>query len=246
MALTAAQIVSLANQIAKTPGFASQAGQQLNAILQDLAQDYDFDVAKGTYTFNFQPGLLTTNVYPNIQPGGGPYPLPADFLRMVDDKDAMWFLLGVPYPMISCDLSEYDNFVQQAGLSSYPYLFATDMSQLPPNLVVWPPASGAYPCMIRYRRQMPDIATPETSVSVPWFPNQNYLITRLAGEMMRLAGDSRMADFLGEGEHGAAGILMRYLKLADDRNARATTVKLDRRRFGTPFSTLPSTKVVGW
>jgi len=246
MALTAAQIITLACQQSKTPGYTSQAGELLNAILSDLSQTYDFDIAKGTYTFNFQPGLITTNVYPNIQPGGGPYPLPSDFLRMVDNKDAMWFLLGVPYPMIPCDLSEYDNLVQQAGLQSYPYIFATDMSQTPPNLVVWPPASGAYPCMIRYRRQMPDIATPETSATVPWFPNTNYLITRLAGEMMRIANDDRWQATLGDGPSGAQGQLLRFLKMKDDANDRAQSVKLDRRNFGNNFNRLPNTKSIGW
>jgi hypothetical protein len=246
MSLNASQIVTLACQIAKCPGFTSQAGQFLNAILSDLCQTYDFDVAKGTYSFNFNPSLLTTSVYPNIQPGGGPYPLPADFLRMVDEKDAMWFLLGVPYAMVCCDLSEYDNYVQQAGNQSYPYVFATDMSQSPPNLVVWPPASGAFSCMIRYRRQMPDIDTPETSTDIPWFPNQQYLITRLAGTLMGITDDDRYAAFMGDGPDGSGGMLTKYLKMKDDKSGRAQTVKLDRRYFRSGFSRLPNTKSVGW
>ncbi len=246
MAQTAAQICDLARQQAKCPGYVTQSGQLLNIILSDLCETYDLDAAKGTFSFNFNPGLVTTSVYPNVTPGGGPYPLPADFLRMVDEKDAMWFLLGVPYPMIPCDLSEYDNFVQQAGLQSYPYIFATDMSQAPPNLLVWPPASGAYPCMIRYRRQMPDITTPETSSTVPWFPNQNYLTTRLAGELMRITNDDRWQATLDESASGAQGVLNRYLKLKDDHTNRAQTVKLDRRQFGRAWSRLRDTKTIGW
>ena len=246
MALTSQQIVTLALQDAHASGYTAQGGELLNTILQELCQTYDLDVAKGTYTFNFNPGLVTTSVYPNITPGGGPYPLPADYLRMVDDKDAMWFLLGVPYPMIPCDLSEYDNLVQQAGLQNYPYIFATDMSQSPPNLLVWPPASGAYPCMIRYRRQMPDIVSPETSSVVPWFPNSQYLRTRLAGEMMKITDDDRWKDFLGDQPFGAQGILRRYLEMKDDSNDRAQCVSLDRRQFGRQFSRLPNTKSTGW
>jgi hypothetical protein len=231
---------------AKVPGYTAQAGQLLNSILSDLCQTYDLDVAKGTFNFNFNPGLQPTGNYPNLQPGAGPYPLPADFLRMVDDKDAMWFLLGVPYPMIPCDLSEYDNLVQQAGLQSYPYIFATDMSASPPNLLVYPPPSGSYPCMIRYRRQMPDIATPETSATVPWFPNQQYLLTRLSGELMRISDDERAQVWLGDSEVGAVGILDRYLKMKDDATNRAKTVKLDRRTFGRKFSALKNTKNIGW
>lgn len=244
---TAAQIVSLSCADAAVPGYTSQAGLLLNIILQELCQTYDLDQAKKPFTFNFQPGLVTNPAeYPNITPGGGPYPLPADYLRAVDEKSFIWFLQGVPYPMIPCDLSEYDNLVQQAGLQSYPYIAATDMSQSPPNLVVWPPASGAYPVQIRYFSQMPDIATPETSSVVPWFPNSQYLRTRLSGELMKIAADDRWKDFLGDGPSGAQGILHRYLMLKDDSSDRAQMVKLDRRLFHSPFSKLPNTKSIGW
>jgi len=246
MPLSAAQICTRACQIAKAPGYLSQAGDSLNLILQELCQTYDFDLAKGTQVFNFNPGLITSAVYPNIALGGGPYALNADFLRMVDEKDAMWFLQGVPYPMKPCDLSEYDNLVQQAGNQAYPYIFATDMSQSPPNLVVWPPPSGAYQAMIRYRRQMPDIANASASSTVPWFPNQNYLLTRLAGELMKDTDDARCDTFLGDGPGGAQGILKRYLMMKDDSTDRSTDVKLDRRRFGKSTVALPNTKLVGW
>lgn len=246
MALTAAQIVSLACMDAAVPGYTVQAGLLLNVIQQELCQTYDLDAAKGTVVFNFQPGLISTNIYPNAQPGSGPYPLPSDYLRAVDEKDAVWYLNGVPYPMIPCDLSEFDNFVMTAGFQSYPYIFATDMSQSPPNLLVWPPASGSYQCLFRYFRQMPDIATPETSSTVPWFASSQYLRTRLAGELMKIADDSRWEAFLGDGPSGAQGILHRYLLMQGDKNDRAQTVKLDRRRFGSQYRGLPNTKVIGW
>ena len=243
MALTAAQIVALACQDASTQGYTSQAGQLLNVILQELCQDYNFDAAKGTTVFNFNPGTATNaSLYPNVQPGGGPYTLPSDFLRMVNSKDATWYLNGVPYPMIPCDLSEYDNFVQQAGQQSYPYIFATDVSQSPPNLLIWPPASGAYQCLIRYYRLMPDIATPETSSTVPWFRNTGYLRTKLAAEMMGIADDSRREEYLNR----ATNMLNHYLKLKDDNSDRAISVTLDRRLFRNNFSTLKNTKSVGW
>ncbi len=252
MAQTAAQLVALACETAACPGFIVQAGQRLNLILDELCRTYDFDAAKGTFNFVFDPGKITTQKFPNITLGGGPYDLPADFLRMVDEKDNMWFLLGVPYPMKPCDLSEYDNLVQQAGNNAYPYIFATDMSTAPPNganatMVVWPPPSGAYSGMLRYRRLMPDIASPESSNVIPWFPYQNYLLKRLTGEMMQITGDPRAAELLGDkNPEGAQAILNRYLKLADDKSDRAETVKLDRRRFGRSFTALPNTKTVGW
>lgn len=246
MALTAAQIVTLALQDSKAPGFTTQAGQLLNVILQELCQNYDLDLAQGTFSFNFDTGSPPSAIYPNAKPGAGPYNLPADFLRMVDDKDNIWFLNGVPYPMIPCDLSEYDNFVQQPNMQAYPYIFATDVSQSPPQLLVWPPASGNFPCTLRYRRQMPDITTPETSATVPWFPNSQYLRTRLAGEIMKITDDDRYKDFLGDSPSGAQGILDRYLKMKDDATNRGKFVTLDRRQFSSPWSKLPNTKTIGW
>lgn len=243
MALTAAQIVSLACSDAAAPGYTAQAGQLLNVVLQNLCENWNFDAAKGTTVFNFSPSQAQDpTLYPNVQPGGGPYPLPADFLRMVDSKDATWYLNGVPYPMVPCDLSEYDNLVQQSNLQSYPYIFATDVSQSPANLLVWPPASGAYQCMIRYYRLMPDITTPESSSEVPWFRNTNYLRVQLAAELMGITDDTRREQWLER----ATTILTSYLKMRDDNANRAQTVKLDRRRFSNNFSRLPNTKSVGW
>lgn len=243
MALTSAQIVALACQDAAAPGYTAQAGQLLNVILQNLCENWNFDAAKGTTVFNFNASVLTNPLlYPNVQPGGGPYQLPTDFLRMVDPKSAIWFLNGVPYPMVPCDLSEYDNEVQQAGLQSYPYVFATDVSQQPANLLVWPPASGSYQCMIRYYRLMPDIASPETSSTIPWFRNTNYLRVQLAAELMGIVDDTRRNEWLDR----ATNILLAYTKMKDDNSDRAQMVKLDRRIFKHSWSSLKNTKSVGW
>lgn len=247
MSMTATQLVTLACQVAKVPGMTSQAGQLLNMVLQDLAQTYDLFLARKTYQFNFNPGIV--DPLGRFQNGVGPYPLPADFLRCVDDKSVYWTLLGVPYPMIPIDLAEMDMTVQQAGLQAYPYWFATDLSlsdNATPAAYIYPPPSGAYPCLVRYYAQPADIVTPETSATVPWFPNSTYLYTRVAGELMKITDDERWQAFLGEGPEGAQGILSRYLKLKDDSQNRAMTVKLDRRRFGPKFSTLPNTKTIGW
>lgn len=255
MALTAAQIINLACQDASTPGMTSQAGQIMNMVLSDLCQTYDFDAAKKTVFGNFDVSLsapLGDSIF-----GSGPYPLPADYLRA--DYGEVWWTLpstGVKYPMIIIDLYEFDMAVQQAGLQNYPSFFCTDMSPNDatqqgdatgaPAFYVYMPPSGNYPYTIRYRAQMPDIATPETSAAVPWFPNQSYLRTRIAGELMRISDDERMKAFLGDGPEGAQGILNRYLKLKDDSSNRAMTVKMDRRRFGSRFSDLKNTKLVGW
>lgn len=249
MALTAAQICDLARQAAKCPGYGPQSGQLLNAILQELCQRWDFDTAKRFYTFNFNPSLTT--LVGNAAIGSGPYPLPADFLRCVGSgKDCYWTLLGVPYPMIPIDLSEFDMTVQQAGLNAYPYWFATDVSLNDaaqeglsvPYAYVYPPPSGAYPVYLRYFSQMPDIVTPETSATIPWFPNSQYLRKRLTGELMDITADDRGPATLAE----AKEILTGYLALKDDKSDRSQEVKLDRRRFSGDFNKLRNTKTIGW
>lgn len=232
MALTSAQIVTLACQIAKCPGFTSQAGQFLNAIMADLCQMYDFEIARGSYSFSFNSGVGT---------GGGPYTLPSDWLRG-KDKSIFYTIDGVPYPMVNINLDEFDDLTKTAGLNSYPTYYTTDMSQSPPNMYVWPPASGAYPVTARYYKKMPDITTPETSSSVPWFQNQQYLITELAARLMDLTDDDRKEVKRNE----AKDILTHFLKMKDDPGGRVQSVTLDRRNFNNNFNRLPNTKNMGW
>src|SRR5215469_1199255 len=134
MARSVGEVISLAQQIAKcgssaANGYAIQATSELTGILGDLCEDYDFAAARGIFQFNFNP-FLTTNF------GSGPTALPLDYLRTSGSsgstgaqRSTWWTLQGVPYPMIPCDLAEFDMQVQQAGLQSYPWLWATDMSQ---------------------------------------------------------------------------------------------------------------------
>lgn len=249
MALTAAQLISLACQDAKGPGFTSQAGQFLNMILGDLCQQFDFEVARKTYEFTLTAGTTIT-LSNGVLVYGGPYPLPSDFLRVAGANALIWFNQGVPYSMIPLDMDEFDRTVQQAGMQSYPYWYAIDLSlgdetadgDSVPNLFVYPPPSGAYPAQLRYFAQMPDIATPETSSTVPWFPNQAYLRKRIAAELMGITDDERQAQWLGQ----ADALLQGYLKLKDNQSSRAQTVSLDRRRFTRPFSALKNTKTIGW
>lgn len=240
MPLSSAQICTMAQTIARVPGFGTIAGQWLNIILSDLCETYDFDLAKGQFNFNFNPGL--TDTINGMIVYGGPYPLPADYLRAVDENSVFWYLTGVPYMLIPVDLSEFDQQVQQQGTQSYPYLYATDMSQTPPVMWVYSPPDGAYPVTVRYRRQMPDIPSPQLSAATPWFPNQQYLITKLSAQLMKVSNDPRWESFEGS----ADDILRRYLKLKDDSESRAKSVKLDRRRFGSNFGSLSNTKTIGF
>lgn len=243
MPLTAQQLVSLSCSEAKVPGWLTQAGQKLNLILGELCS-FDLDVTRQTYAFNF-----------NVALGSGPIPLPLNWLRANRD-DVFYVVLGVSYVMVPVSLSEFDAFVQQAGLAQYPSYYAVDnsgiASQSAPNMYVWPPPSGAYPVTARYYANMPDIVTPETSAVIPWFPNQLYLQRRLTGEMMLMSNDDRATLYLnGETRTksgtflGSSAILERYLKTKDDDQA-VKRVTLDKRFFGTPFDKLRNTKTIGW
>jgi len=242
MPLSAAQIVTLAVQAAKTPGMVAQAGQLLNTILQDLCMDYDIPNARSIFTFNFNTGLTT---------GTGPYNLPSDYLRTQNGKQ-FYLYNGQPYFMTRIELWEYDALIQQPGFQDFPRNFTVDMSTVPPTEFVWPPASINVPVTVRYFKQMPDIITPETSAAVPWFPNTQYLVTRLSGEMMKISDDERAGMFLTDKEEinpqGAGVLLRKWLTMKDDPEGRPKTVELDRRRFGTQsnWNRLPNTKTIGW
>jgi hypothetical protein len=248
MPLTAAQICTRACQIARVPGFVAQAGDTLNVVLNELCQDYDFDLAKKTFQFNFNTAALNRNgqAYQN---------LPADYLRGIRNQ-SFYIIQGVPYPMIPMDLAEIDMLVQQSGVSNFPVFYTVDMSRDGmtndgtrgvPVALFWMPPSGAYPVTLRYFSQMPEVVNPSSSITVPWFPNQNYLITRIAGELMKDADDERKTSYLSDVEPGgAAHILKKYLMMKDDKGDRAQVVTLDRRRFGRAFDRLKNTKTIGW
>lgn len=241
MAFTAQQICAQARAIARTPGLttlngaAPSSGDLLNFILSDLCQTYDFTEAKGKATVSFTGAV-----------GSGPYNLPADYLRMTLNG-VFYFVDGTSYVMISEDLSEFDAQTQNAGISNFPEFFAVDPALTPAGLFVWPPSALDVGATIRYYRQMADIDNPEGSTVVPWFLNSTYLVTRLAGEIMKVSGDARADTYLSDSDSGAQGILRRFLLLEKDDEGRATTVSLDRRRFSSGgFNRLRNTKNIGW
>lgn len=307
--LTASQLCGIARQTARAVNYTTVSGQLLNSILSDLCQAHDFDACKKTFNFNFTPAKAQIGNL-NAQLASGPFTLPVDYLR-AKRGDVMWFNQNFPYYLVPCDLEEFDLLVQQAGIMSFPTIWATDMSQASPVLTttgnthgtttldtlgsvsglqaglgvsgpgivpgttvlsvgvnsvvlssaatssvtagsfffgvcpiayVWPPASGAYPCMVRYYSQMPDIASPENSSQIPWFPNQGILRKKLEAALMELTSDTRRADY----EASADQQMHNFLALKDDTSNRAKRITLDRRRFGPSYSVLPKSKVLGW
>lgn len=243
MALQAQQIVSLACQIAKCPGMTSQAGQFLNNVLQSLAQDYDFEVIRKTFNFNFNTSA-TGNGY---VAGCGPNLMPTDFLR-AHKLGAFYYISGVPYTMIGYEQYEFDRFVQQAGNAAYPYAFYIDVSKTPNELYCWVPAAGAYAATVRYNPQMPDITAPESSTTVPWFPNTDYLINATSSSLMGITNDDRRNPGGAYSPEAINNQLLSYLKMKDDpESASPKRVTLDRRFFQNgQWGNLKNTKQIGW
>jgi len=246
MALTNAQIVSLALQIAKCPGFGSQAGMLYNSILDDLAESYDFDIQKVT-TFSVLSNSVPTNF------GAGPYNLPADYLR-ASPGEVNFIYNGQPYILTQYDIARWRAEFQGAGIQDYPRKFATDFSTVEtlgfPQAYLWPPPNGAYNILWPYFKKHDFITNPQSdTLTPPWFPMSTYLIRRLAGELMALTNDDRMELFLSdkEGSGGAGDMLRKYLELKDDPEGYARQVKLDPNNFnGANFANLPNTKQIGW
>jgi hypothetical protein len=240
--MTASQIITQAMQIARVPansGYSVQAGLLLNQILTSLTQEYDLAVALGSGSVTVTPSGPSEAV-----PSTGPYSLPSDFLRMAS-RDVRYLINQIPYVLTQVTLAQFDAFINQIGVSSYPRYYATDVSSSPPSFFVYPPPILQFDVLFHYYHAMPEIVQPETSAVVPWFPNQNYLLARLAGELMRITGDPRADSFLGDGPSGAIGILRRWLNLQGDKEDTAKVALLDPRWFGRGSRGLPPSRITG-
>jgi len=109
-----------------------------------------------------------------------------------------------------------------------------------PNLYVYPGPSGAFPCTLRYQRQMPQITD---TTRVPWFPDQQFLLTRLTAEMMVTTDDERYGRLIAD----STKRMGEYHAFADDKTNRAQTVLLDRDRWGRRgWNNLKNTKSIGY
>jgi hypothetical protein len=224
MALTSAQIVDQACQIAKSTASA-KAGQLLNSILNQLALTYDFDLLRAATTLS-------------VSAASASYSLPADYLRQ---REVFYNVLGTIFYLNQIPLSDYDQAFLGPGINNYPEWFATDMSASPPLMYFWPPPNQSLSVIVKYSRLPADITTPETSTSVPWFPVSLYLITRLAAELMAPTDDARRQNFLKE----AASILDKYLMMDDDQTGFSRQVTKDARQFRNT-SGLKPTKQTGF
>lgn len=227
MPLTASQIVSYALQIAKCPGFTQQGGMSLNLVLQDLVLHRDLKINRVT---NYIPVQANLN---------GPFNLEADYLRTYD---LFFSQNNLPYFLHPISTQEYDAEFKDPSIANYPYEFATDLSPQATGglglLFIYPQSSGQITLTHRYMIQRADIATPETSALIPWFPDTDYLIQATAYRMMRITDDARHDAFLAEADK----MLRIHLIMEGDEQAVVKSVMLDPRRFRSN-RTLKPTKV---
>lgn len=217
--LTAAQIVALALQIAKVPGYTTQGGQALNMALLDLAIDNNLDIIRRTTTIAVTPGTQA-------------YPLPANFLRM---REAFYNINGVIFYLTPISIPEYDALYAGPSQSSYSDQYAVDQAT---NLIyLYPMPLLGFDLVLRYMDTAVEITTPESSSVIPWFPKQDTLVTMTAERIMRITDDTRQLQFKGLADDSAR----RYLQLTNGTTLK--TVQLDPRRFKTGSGALKSTKL---
>lgn len=231
---TAQQLVTLACQICNCPGRLAQAGQFLNLILSNYAQTIDEDVIRKTTTINIGP-------QPTIP---FPYPLPDDYLRWYD---LFYLVNGEPFYLEPMELKDFDALFTGQGIDNYPERFSTDMAtvpggvtpKIPPNIYFYPPPAIPLAVTLRYRPQTSDIANPETSTVIPWFPNQLILLEDLTVKLGDLVDDDRTNGW----ETRAKEKMRKYLIMDDDKLGFAQTVKLDPNSFRTRGNLPPSKKL---
>lgn len=222
MALTCAQIVALACQTAKVPGYTSQAGQFLNQVLSELAQTYDFD---------FYTKQQVLSIYPTPS---NAFPLNADHLRT---REAFYYVSGQPFYLIQMDIRRYNQLYNGPGVANYPTNFAIDVSQSPNVLLPYCPPDIPLSLFVNYYPVHADIATPESSSVVPWFPQQTYLVKSVASALLDIADDD---DRQAKLDKDRASILSKFLIMDDDKEGYPQQIKLDRNTFNTGSGLKPT------
>jgi hypothetical protein len=231
--LQSQQIVTLALQIAKCPGFVSQGGQFLNMTLEDLWLHRDLKINRVTEFITVQANNF------------GPFTLPQNYQRTYD---LFFEQNNLPYFLNPISTEEYDQEFKDPSIANYPYEFmtilydeTTALQQVPPSagqLFIYPQSSGQIVLTHRYMVKQPDINAPETSAQIPWFPDQDYLITATAARLMQLTDDTRRPEFLKDMDR----MLRTHLIMEGDEQQVVKSVRLDPRRFHTN-RTLKPTKI---
>jgi hypothetical protein len=227
--LQAQQIVQRACAIAKCPGFLAQGGIYLNMTLEDLWLHRDLKINRVTESITVQ-----ANNY-------GPFTLPLNYLRTYD----LFFQQNnLPYFLNPISTEEWDQEFKDPSIANYPYEFMTILvdettaqaQNSSGNLFIYPQSSGQIVLTHRYMVKQPDIAAPETSSIIPWFPDQDYLIRATAARLMEETDDTRQETFFARAE----AMLRIHLIMEGDEQQVVKSVRLDPRRFHSNRSLKPT------
>lgn len=214
--ITAQQIVADACTIAKAPGFIAIGGRQLNLVLNDLCLHRDLKMLRKQETINITVG------------SNGPFALQTDYLRTYD---LYYTVNNFPYFLYPISQEQYDRIFKDPSIANYPYSYATvltsQQTQAAGQLYIYPQSNTALALTHRYMVNMPDIATPGTSASTPWFPDQDYLIHATATRLMKITDDSRYREFVADGEN----MLRTHLIMEGDEQQVVKEIRLDPQRF---------------
>lgn len=217
--LTAQQIVALACSICKTPGYTAQGGQCLNLALNDLVLHHELKVNRYSASVSVTSG------------SNGPFNLPADYLRTYD----LFFTQNsLPYFLRPISMEQYDAEFKDPQVANYPYEYATDLQPQAatpntgiPLLYIYPQSSAAITLTHRYMINRADITTPESSSSIPWFQDQDYLVHATSVRLMRITDDARRDKF----EEDCDKMLREHLIMEGDEQQVVKEVRLDPQRF---------------
>ena len=219
MPLTAAQICTEARTIAKCPGYSAQSGRALNLTLDDLVLHRELKVNRKPSTISVTSG---TN---------GPFNLPTDYLRTYD---LFYTVNNMPFFLKPASQEYYDGIFKDPSVANYPFLYATDLTPQADTpstgialLYIYPQSTSALTLTHRYMVKRAQISTPESSSTIPWFEDQDYLIHATATRLMKLTDDMRYADYVNNGE----GLLRNHLVMEGDEGQVVKEVKLDPWRF---------------
>ena len=229
---SAQTLVSLACQICNAPGRLTQAGQALNLILANYALTLDLDTIRLTTILNIGP--QTTIPYF--------YQLPSNYLRAYD---VFYNVLGQPFYVTQMELKDLDQAYTAEGIDNYPQQYATDISTSPPQgsyptMAFYPPPAVPLAVTVRYRPTSLDIPNPETSSTIPYYPDQLSLLKELCIMVGDIAGgDGREPRWEKEVERR----MRKYLIMDDDKEGYSEVVRLDPRSFRRNTNLPPSKKL---
>lgn len=214
--LTSANIVTLALQVSKCPGFTQQGGQMLNLVLNDLCQHRFLKMLRKQTTISITAGV------------NGPFALPTDYYRVYD---FFYTVNNFPYKLNPMSQEQYDVLFKDPSIASYPSWYTTDLTgqqtQSAPSVYVYPQTTTTISATMRYMVNMPDITTPESSSTVPWFPDQDYLMHATAMRLMKITDDPRYPTFVQAGDD----MLRQHLIIEGDEEQVVKAIRLNPQQF---------------